>query len=205
MLTRRHFALTATAIATLPFDTARAELAAAPAPSLKPPLLGDEKAPKRLVMWGSYTCPFTALLLLVLKQIVTDMPKVASVEWRQFPTHAPDPALHVAGLGFKNEHFWNFTLNVLKEVYTHGGQFASLTPAKLAEFAKAEGGSAETLAASYKDKAKWQAVQDDLLAGRLLGVARTPGLFFNGYFMTPDGIPTDLKAFDKSLRAMLAK
>jgi hypothetical protein len=46
-------------------------------------------------------------------------------------------------------------------------------------------------------------VKEDLIAGRLLGVARTPGLFYNGYFLTPNGIPLDLASFDKSLRAML--
>lgn len=78
-----------------------------------------------------------------------------------------------------------------------------MTPAKLIEFAKAEGGSEETLNNAYADKAKWTAVKEDLIAGRLLGITRTPGLFYNGYFMTPDGVPLDLAGFDKSLRAML--
>ena len=156
-------------------------------------------------MWGSLTCPFTALLAVTLKQIVTDMKSVASLEWRHFPTHPPDPALHVASLAFQGEHFWGFAINVLRAVYNANGDHAVLTPAKLAEFAKAEGGSQKTLDAAYADKAKWAAVKDDLHAGRLLGVTRTPGLFYNGYFMTPDGIPLDLKAFDKSLRKMLAK
>lgn len=178
--------------------------AADPAPAaIKPPLLGQTTAPKRLVVWGSYTCPFTALLMGMLRGVVTDLKGVASVEWRHFPTHAPDPALHVAGLGFEGDHFWGFTFRVLGAVYAAGGQFAGLTPDKLAEFAKAEGGSAKTLEAAYADKAKWAAVKEDLMAGKLLGVTRTPGLFYNGYFMTPNGIPSDLKAFDKSLREML--
>ena len=176
--------------------------APAPAP-IKPPLLGDTKAPKRLVMWGSYTCPFTALLTFGLRTIVMDMKGKVSVEWRHYPTHAPDPALHVAGLGFQGDHFWGFTLKVLAEVYKANGAFAGLTQAKLAEFAKAEGGSAKTLQDAYADRAKWAAVKQDLMAGKLLGVTRTPGLFYNGYFLTPNGIPQDLKAFDKSLREML--
>lgn len=168
-----------------------------------PPLLGNPKAEKRLVVWGSYTCPFTALLIGTLNGIVTDMPGVVNVEWRHFPTHPPDPALHVAGLGFKGQHFWGFTFHVLSTVYAANGQFSGLTSQKLAEFAKAEGGSQKTLTAAYADKAKWSSVKDDLLAGRLLGVTRTPGLFYNGYFMTPDGMPMDTKTFDKSLRAML--
>ena len=170
---------------------------------IAPPLLGDAQAPKRLVVWGSYTCPFTAQLFGILNTIVVDMHDVVNVEWRHFPTHAPDPALHVAGLGFRDRHFWGFTFNVLGNVYSAGGQFAQLTPEKLRAFAEAEGGSEKTLKAAYADKTKWASVKSDLMAGRMLGVVRTPGLFYNGYFMTPEGIPQDLKAFDKSLRAML--
>jgi protein-disulfide isomerase len=177
--------------------------AAQPSIHLRPPVLGDEKAPKRLVVWGAYTCPFTAQLFGPFRGIVEDMKHVVSVEWRHFPTHPPDPALHVAGLGFKGEHFWGFTFRVLDEVYASGGQISGITPEKLAAFAKAEGGSEETLKAAYADKAKWAAVKEDALAGRLLGITRTPGLFYNGYFITPEGLPFDLKAFDASLRAML--
>jgi protein-disulfide isomerase len=169
----------------------------------KPPLLGKETAPKRLVAWGSYTCPFTAQLFKILSTIVRDMPDAASVEWRHFPAHVPDPALHVAGLGFTGNHFWGFTFRVLDAVLAAGGDFRALTNEKLIEFAKAEGGSEETLKAAYADKAKWAAVKADLLAGQLLDITLTPGLFYNGYFMTPEGLPVDTVAFDKSLRAML--
>jgi protein-disulfide isomerase len=168
-----------------------------------PPLLGNMTAPKRLVIWGSYTCPFTAKLCSILYNILRDMPDAASVEWHHFPTHPPDPALHVAGLGFTGNHFWGFTFRVLGAVFAAGGNFDGLTNEKLIEYAKAEGGSEETLKAAYADKAKWAAVKEDLLAGQLLGVTLTPGLFYNGYFMTPEGLPLDTAAFDKSLRAML--
>mgnify|MGYP003329295852 CR=1 FL=1 len=78
-----------------------------------------------------------------------------------------------------------------------------LTSEKLIEFAKAEGGSEATLKAAYADKAKWTAVRDDLVAGQLLGVTVTPGLFYNGYFLTPEGLPLDNAGFEKSMRAML--
>jgi protein-disulfide isomerase len=163
--------------------------------------LGDATAPKRFVLWGSYTCAFTAQLLGILDGIVASMPKTVNLEWHHFPTHAPDPALHVAGLAFKDSHFWGFTRRVLGEVLKARGP--GLTPEVIIEFAKAEGGSEELLAAAYADKGKWDAVKEDLIAGRLLGVTRTPGLFYNGYFMTPNGLPLDLASFDKSLRAIL--
>lgn len=166
-------------------------------------ILGDVMAPKRLVVWGSCTCPFTAQLFELLRNIVRDMPQLASVEWRHFPLHPPDPALHVASLGFEGEHFWGFLFRLLAEVLAKGGNYHGLTPEKLTEFAKAEGGSEETLRAAYADPAKWAAVKQDLLAGHLLGVKTTPGLFYSGYFLTPQGLPLDKKAFDASLRAML--
>jgi protein-disulfide isomerase len=189
----------ATSLATLPIARASAE-----APKhISAPLLGQISAPKRLVVWGSCTCPYTALLYGVLRRVVADLNDTVSVEWRHFPTHTPDPALHVAALGFEGEHFWGFVFRVLSEVYTAKGSFTGLTDAKLIEFAKAEGGSATTLKSAYADQAKWRSVKEDLIAGQLLGVSRTPALFHNGYFMTPQGLPTDLAAFDKSLRAML--
>lgn len=179
--------------------------AAATPPVVKPPLLGDAAAPKRLVVFGSYTCVFTAALVALLIPIEKDLKGKVSVEWRHFPAHAPDPALHVAGLAFDGEHFWSFMTNVMRTVYAANGEYKDLTPERLAAFAKAEGGTAKTLEAAYADPAKWAAVKQDLMAGKLLGVTRTPGLFHNGYFLTPAGIPTDLKAFDKSLREMIAQ
>jgi protein-disulfide isomerase len=194
----RYGAISAVALGQIStFDQALA------AEALPPPLLGKATAPKRLVVWGSYTCPFTAQLLGILFKIQRDMPDVVSVEWHHFPTHAPDPALHVAGLGFTGNHFWNFTLRVLSAVLTANGNWEKLTDEMLLEFAKAEGGSEATLKAAYADKAKWAAVREDLVAGQLLGVTVTPGLFHNGYFLTPEGLPLDHAGFDKSLRAML--
>ncbi|CAN5325715.1 hypothetical protein BH10PSE9_BH10PSE9_21130 [soil metagenome] len=88
-------------------------------------------------------------------------------------------------------------------MWKKAGDYAGLTPTKLAEFAEAEGGSEATLKEAQADSAKWAMVKQDLLAGHLLGITATPGLFYNGYFLTPGGIPLDGKAFDASLRGML--
>lgn len=202
--TRRQFLISSAAgVAVSTLAEVPSAIAASAATRVMPPLLGNANAPKRFVVFGSYTCPFTAQLFGLLNQIIVDMHDVVNVEWRHFPTHAPDPALHVAGLSFKGQQFWNFTFQVLGDVYAAGGAFQQLTPERISGFAKAAGGSDKTLKAAYADKAKWASVKADLLSGRILGVTRTPGLFFNGYFMTPEGIPLDLKAFDASLRAML--
>lgn len=198
-------ALGAAAFAAGAWSSSRPALSAGQQPekAAAPPILGDAMAPGRFVVWGSLTCPFTAQLYEILRPIVHDMPKAAGVEWRHFPTHAPDPALHVAALGFEGEHFWGFTTSILREVLSRGGIYQGLTPEKLAEFAIAEGGSQGTLDAAYADPSKWAAVKEDLLAGNLLGVAITPGLFYQGHFLTPQGMPQDGKAFDAALRAML--
>jgi len=182
---------------------ASADPAKDPDARVDPPVFGDENAHKRLVVWGSYTCPYTAMLIPTLERIVSDLAGAVCLEWRHFPTHEPDPALHVLGLAFEGKHFWGFTNNVLATVLAAGGNFSGLTPPFLAALAKSEGGSIEMLNAALADLAKWKAVRQDLLAGKLLGINFTPGLFYNGYFLTPDGIPQDLDAFDKSLRAML--
>ena len=206
-ISRRAFAagvmasLTTTGFA----NSAKTKRAAVPKVSVTPPLFGSAKATKRFALWGSYTCPFTAMLVPILLQIVRDNPQRASLEWHHFPAHPPDPALHVAGLSFAGTHFWNFTSAVLAIVYAAGGNFSDLTEPKIIELAVKEGGSRRTLDAAYTDQSKWRAVKDDLLAGQLLGVVKTPGLFVDGYFLTPAGIPMDTKAFDASLRTMLTK
>ncbi len=173
-------------------------------PVVAPPLLGDPEAPKRMLLWGSLTCPFTALLMPLMSNVVNDMPGEVAVEWRHFPTHPPDPALMVAGLSLDGPHFWGFATRILDIVLAAGGPYNGITPEKILEFAEAEGGSKEQLDAAYGDPAKWSAVKADLIAGKLLGVILTPGLFYRGFFITPNGIPRDVAAFDKSLRAMLA-
>jgi len=168
-----------------------------------PPVLGAVNAPKRLVMWGSLTCPFTAMLLPVLTKIQADMPAQVSIEWRHFPTHKPDPSLHLASMAFRGPHFWGFTSAVLRFVYDAAGQFSGLTDEKVTQIAVLNGGSNAMLVRARADRSNWQALKRDLMAGRLMGVTRTPGLFHNGYFLTPDGVPRDLAAFDRSLRAMV--
>ncbi|MDT9702827.1 DsbA family protein, partial [Streptomyces sp. P17] len=61
-----------------------------------PPLLGPATAAERFIIWGSYTCPYTAMLIPIMKGLQSDHPKAVALEWRHYPLHPPDPALHVA-------------------------------------------------------------------------------------------------------------
>ena len=185
------------------FSLASAQAATPKTQHVSSPLLGNATAPKRLILWGSLTCPFTAMLVSNLIQIQKDMPKLVSIEWRHFPTHPPDPGLHVAALAFTGPTFWSFISAVLHFVYAADGQYAGLTDAKIVEIAKSLGGTQSLVEAAWANKAKWSVVRSDLIAGRLMGVTKTPGLFYNGYFLTPDGIPVDANGFDRSLRSMV--
>ncbi len=167
------------------------------------PLLGRPEAKKRFILWGSFTCAFTALLTLTLEQIVRDMPDKASLEWRHFPVNPPDPALHVASQAFSGSNFWTFGIGLQRFIYANNGKFEYLRAPSILELARRAGGTQEDLDRAYADSSKRKVVRDDLLAGQLLGIERTPALFYDGYFMTPAGLPLDLKAFDLSLRNML--
>ena len=164
-----------------------------------PPLLGSVRAPKRFILWGSYTCPYTAQLVPILKAIQADNAKRVAVEWRHFPLHPPDPALHVASMAAAKGRAWDFTFSVLEDFLTEG------QPAdgpKLLALLKACGGDQASLDRALAAPESWAMLKRDMLAGQLLGVTATPALFIDGYFLTPDGLPTDLKGFEASLRAI---
>jgi len=72
------------------------------------------------------------------------------------------------------------------------------------ELASALGLGDQDLKDSFSNSANWKAVEQDFLAGKLLGVKHTPGIFFEGYFLTPDGIPKDLVKFEDALHALVA-
>ncbi len=167
-----------------------------------PHLLGPADAAKHFVLWGSYTCPYTAALFPILLKLQAETPKRVCIEWRHFPLHPPDPALHVAGQGLAGDAFWGFTTQILafylKEDRQPDGK-------DLLALAQANGETQAWIDKAEADPVLWSAVKRDLIAGQLMGVASTPGLFVDGYFLTPDGMPSDAAGFEKSLRDMIAK
>jgi protein-disulfide isomerase len=174
--------------------------AAKPAATLiPPPLLGAKTAPKRFVIWGSYTCPYTAMLVPVLRKLQADLPSRVAVEWRHFPLHPPDPALHVAAMAVPAGLTWDFTSLVLA-YYVETS--APPDGPKLLELLKRCGADRAGLERALAAPRSWATLKRDMLAGQLLGVTATPALFVDGYFLTPDGLPNDLASFDAALRAM---
>jgi len=166
-----------------------------------PPIYGSLSAQHTLVVWGSFTCPYTIRLMQVLIKIVQDSNGTVNIQWRHLPAHDHDPILHAVSLSDPNK-FWNFAFGVMTKFMT-GSDPSKWTWEQIVEMGKTAGIPEEALARARDDKANWEVLQQDYLAAKLLRVEKTPGLFYNGYFMTPDGMPFDVVTFDKSLRAML--
>lgn len=171
----------------------RAEMAPLPA-------YGSDKAPYSFMVWGTFTCAFTRKIMPVLKQIVDESNGKVKLEWHHYPAHPPDPALHVLALT-DPAHFWEFTFAFLRalDAQPNHRDYNSLAKAT----AEKAGIDLAKFAAAEDDPAKWDAVKQDFLAGHLLGVRFTPGIFFDGYFLTPKGLPVDTEAFEVSLRTMV--
>ena len=166
-----------------------------------PPVYGFPNARQTLVVWGSFTCPFMVRLMQVLAKIVQDSNGTVNIQWRHLPAHEYDPVLHAVSLA-DPKRFWNFAFQVMG-AFMKGNDPAKWKWEQIVEIGKAAGIPEEALAKARDDKENWEVVQQDYLAAKLLQIEKTPGLFYDGYFMTPDGLPLDAAAFDKSLRAML--
>jgi len=164
------------------------------------PAYGSDKAPYSFMVWGTFTCPFTRKIMPVLKRIVDESNGKVRLEWRHYPVHPPDPALHVLAQS-DPARFWEFSFAFMQALDAQPGTTDYNAAAKAA--AEKAGVDLVKFAAAEEDSAKWEAVKQDFLAGRLLGVGFTPGIFFDGYFLTPKGPPTDTKAFEASLRVMV--
>jgi protein-disulfide isomerase len=203
-LARRDMLGAAAAALTMLSASSRPALAASTEAKHAHPILGDATAPKRLIMWGSLTCPFTAVLTSMLMRMQQDLPTKMAVEWHHFPTHRPDPALHVASMSFDGARYWKFAMEILRRVFVANGEYKGLTETVIKEVAVQAGGTAAQVDAAWKRPELWAFVKQDFIAGKLMGISKTPGLFFNGYFLTPDGIPQDAGSFDRELRKMIS-
>jgi len=164
------------------------------------PAYGSDKAPYSFIVWGTFTCPFTRKIMPVLKQIVDESNGKVKLEWRHYPVHPPDPSLHVLAQT-DPARFWDFTFAFMQALDEQSANKDYNSIAKAA--AEKAGIDPAKFTAAEDDPEKWNAMKQDFLAGRLLGVGFTPGIFFDGYFLTPKGPPMDTKAFEASLRTMV--
>jgi protein-disulfide isomerase len=142
------------------------------------------------------------LLIDVLLPLVRDSNGTVNVEWHHFPLHNPDPTLHVVGLADRSK-FWKFLYTVMLAARQDPQMQLNVSMDRIVQLAGAAEISETQVRRAYDDESNWAAIQDDELAGKLLGMRGTPGLFYSGYFLTSEGVPKDIAAFDASLRQML--
>jgi protein-disulfide isomerase len=167
------------------------------------PVFGAAGAPNTLKVWGSYTCPFTSRLVIeILMPIVRDSNGTVNVEWHHFPIHNTDPSFHVVGYADPAK-FWQYLYAVMMAARQDDNLQLNVSMARIIQLAGAVGISEARVKSAYDNQSSWNAVRDDLLAGKVLGVTGTPGLFYSGYFLTPEGLPRATAEFDSSLRRML--
>jgi protein-disulfide isomerase len=137
----------------------------------------------------------------MLANIAKDSNGTVNVQWRHLPAHGPDPLLHAVSLA-DAARFWPFATQVMTK-FSSGSNPAKWTWDDIVAMGKAAGLTEEQLAKARDDEANWETLRQDYLAAKLLHIDKTPGLFYDGYFLTPDGLPLDTASFDKSLRAMV--
>lgn len=173
---------------------------AAPTEMARMPAYGPQDAPLTFTVWGSLSCPFTRQLMPILKRIADDYEGMVNIEWRHYPIHPPDPALHVYSMADPSR-FWDFLFALLDKA----GTFHRDTGALAVEVGREIKLSAEKIRATQENDQLWYTVKQDFLAAKLTGIRATPGLFHDGYFLTPNGMPQNLKEFEGILRNIVEK
>jgi protein-disulfide isomerase len=164
------------------------------------PVYGSPDAPTTFSLWGSLTCPYTRQLFFILTRIVDQSNSGVNVEWHHLPVHDSDPGLHVLASA-REERFWALA----RRIFRAEAEGTAISWERFVEWAGAEGIPDGVLQSAWSNQAKWDAVKEDYLASKLLGVEGTPGLFFAGYFLTPAGLPKDLVQFEQVLVDLVAK
>ena len=159
------------------------------------PVYGAQDAPLTFTVWGSLTCPYTRKLMPVLKKVVDESDGKANIVWRHYPVHPPDPSLHVYSMA-EPARFWDLLFVLMDRA---GSFHPDFEPVAL-EAGKQLNIPAAKIRASQKNERLWHLLKQDFLAAKLAGIRLTPGLFHDGYFLTPGGIPQDMNEFESILR-----
>ncbi|WP_437781481.1 thioredoxin domain-containing protein [Sorangium sp. So ce1097] len=144
------------------------------------PWWGDPLAPVTVVVWGDYECPFTSRYMATLEQLKEAYgPDRLRVVWKHnpLPFHRNARSAHLAAetvfrLGGA-EAFWKF----------HALAFANqraLTSESLEAWAAEAGVDRAAFRASVERQQHEPKVEQDLAAGKAVGVRGTPASFING-------------------------
>lgn len=167
------------------------------------PWWGDPLAPVTVVVWGDYECPFTSRYMATLEQLKeAHGPDRLRVVWKHnpLPFHRNARSAHLAAeavfrLGGA-EAFWKF----------HALAFANqraLTPESLEAWAAEAGVDRAAFRASVERQQQLEPkVEQDLAAGKAIGVRGTPTSFINGVLVSGAQPIDKLRSvIDEQLRA----
>ncbi|WP_437690006.1 thioredoxin domain-containing protein [Sorangium sp. So ce176] len=148
------------------------------------PWWGDPLAPVTVVVWGDYECPFTSRYMATLEQLKRAYgPERLRIVWKHnpLPFHKNARPAHLAAetvfqLGGA-EAFWRF----------HGLAFANqraLTPESLEAWAAEAGVDRAAFRASFARQQHEPKIDEDLQAGKAVGVTGTPASLINGVLVS---------------------
>ncbi len=140
------------------------------------PLHGDEKAPVTIVIFDDFECPYCSRTVALLDKLLNDYAGELRVVFKNFPLpmHKFSRQAALAGLAAHRQgKFWQ--LHDLLFAHYH-----DLTPEKIDQLAQQAGLDMAQYAKDMKDPALNKQLEDDIAAGKAVGVAGTPTLFING-------------------------
>lgn len=162
----------------------------APAPTTNPddyrvnvsvdddPALGPDDAPVTIVEFSDYACPYCRRFHMeTFKDLLASYPDQIRFVYRDFPVVGGGEtgffAAQAANCALDQDKFWEYHDALFQGDYGHGRDaYLSL--------AEDLGLDVSSFATCLDDETFAQEVQDDLQAGRELGVNGTPTFFING-------------------------
>lgn len=140
------------------------------------PARGPEDAPVTIVEFSDYECPYCRRIEPTLAQIVERYPEQVRLVYRHFPIDSIHPraraAAEAATCAHRQDRFWEYH-EILFSNEDYGDE-------ALRGYAEQAGLDLEAWETCREDPATKRAVQEDVDAGRAVGVTGTPAFFVNG-------------------------
>jgi protein-disulfide isomerase len=138
---------------------------------------GPEGAPVTIVEFSDYQCPFCHRAEAVVQQVLERYPEEVRFVYRHFPLDRihpqARPAAEAAVCAEEQGRFWEYH----ERLFAEGAEYDE---ASLARYAAEVELDLEAFQACREQDATRQRVEDDVAAGRAVGVTGTPAFFVNG-------------------------
>lgn len=145
------------------------------------PALGPATAPVELVLFSDFQCPYCARMAPIVHQVEQRYGARVRIAFRQFPLTSIHPQAYGAATATlcadEQGKFWEL----------HDALFAdqkALAPERIADTAGRLGVDRDRFAACLESGRSKRRVDEDLAAGRALGLTGTPAAFVNGRLLT---------------------